>query len=57
MFSGPILSITGSILHKLVKWLAELLDMFMENCIKDLFTFASYMQNYPFNSDDKFVFI
>lgn len=31
--------------------------MFMENCIKDLFTFASYMQNHPFNSDDKFVFI
>lgn len=51
-----ILSITGSVQHKVVKWLAELLqliqDMYQIYCIKDSFTFVNSITNSPFSSQD-----
>ena len=45
----PILSMTGSSLHELGKWLAGLLqpvlERFSPHCISDSFTFAEIMQN------------
>lgn len=54
-----ILSMTGSVQHKVVKWLVELLqpihDMYQIYCIKDSFTFVNSITNCPFSSQDKFM--
>ena len=45
----PILSMIGSSLHDLAKWLAEILvqvlKLYYSPCIKDCFTFAKFIQN------------
>ena len=46
----PILSMIGSSQHELAKWLSEVLapvlKLYSSNCVKDSFTFASFIQNY-----------
>ena len=45
----PILSVIGSSQHEVAKWLSEILEPVLKrysaHCVKDSFTFASFIQN------------
>ena len=55
----PILSMVGSVQHKLAKWLAELLqpvlNSFSKFSISDSFEFANFIRGTIINNDNKFM--